>query len=166
MNFLHISRLIFLVCVVFGADPAMATDTLSMDVTLSSIVSEEVTLKFDLKYSGKAPIEIYESDLPWGNYHSVVLVAAKLNSAEVLIPEIAPIDDPGPGRIEIRPGESLSGTIRVDRRFKRFLPTVAKTNLIVFWSYELTPISAPSFQRLSGALVIPKLEQIHINKAN
>ena len=70
------------------------------------------------------------------------------------------IDDPGPTRTTIQPGESLSGNISLVNRFPELNEVLKECDVILFWSYQFLPIDTPPLKRTGGYLLIPEsLEQ-------
>jgi hypothetical protein len=102
-------------------------------------------------------VSVYESDLPWGVRDSLVLVSVCLDGTKSLVPEVDYFDDPSPNRLKLQPGEVLSGSIGLARRFPTLRDCLLRSDALIFWSYQLEPIGSDTpFQRLSGGVLITR----------
>jgi len=63
---------------------------------------------------------------------------------------ITVIKDPGPGIVNIEPGGSVSGDIRLGDEFDHFAETLKKGNIIVLWSYQLETADHIESDRVAG----------------
>jgi hypothetical protein len=118
-----------------------------IDVTLSR--ENPLHLRVTLTSAAANEVKLYRSELPWGNRYSMVFTAAKPNS-EALELEW-PIDDPGPSRITVKAGDTLTGEIDLHRVI-RDLNALKKSDVLLFWGYK-TP-AALHLPRWTGGLVI------------
>lgn len=116
-----------------------------------------IGLTFQLHYTGKQAVSVYTSHLPWGTKDNLVLVSVCLNGPKSLVPPVDYFDDPGPNQLTLQPGEVLTGSIDLERRFPTLRDCLQRSDALVFWSYQLEPISSDApFQRLSGGVLITR----------
>jgi hypothetical protein len=103
------------------------------------------------------PLRIYRNDLPWECRHSLILVAVRAGSGGGILAEDLPVDDPIVGETEVLKSQDLRGTIDLEKRFPSLLRALEQSDVILFWSYQLTPVGKSSLPRQGGWLLIPKL---------
>lgn len=118
----------------------------------------DLGMMIQLTSKSKGPLRIYESDLPWAHWNSLVLTAVKpKRGGEVLKnPRALPIDDPGPRTLVLAPGTTVQGRISLDKRFPDISQEIQRSDILIFWSYQLTPIDAAQLERAGGWFLIPK----------
>jgi hypothetical protein len=133
---------------------------LKVDVQRSA---HEVTLKMRLTHTYERSIHISESDLPWGNPQSMVLLAAKAKGAGESLERMRRIDDPGPAIITWDPGVELKGQVVLNDRFADLSKALQEADVLVFWSYRLQSVDAIAveFERDGGWLSIPRDKETH-----
>jgi hypothetical protein len=129
----------------------------SVEINVQGQSSPEYALHVTLTSKSTEPVTLYEYSLPWKGWYSILLVAVKTDAQGTPIDKSFPIDDPGPARITIEPGETLTGKISLISRFPGFLEALKDWDIIVFWSYQLQPIDAAPLQRVGGYVLFPKL---------
>lgn len=129
-----------------------------MDIHMS-VASEgnngDVALKINLTYFGKQQLKIYKSDLPWGIKSRMILEALCLNGQKTPIPSVEYIDDPSPELVDISPGQTLEGLVKLAPRFPALAGCLTQKDALIFWSYQFAPLSNEPSERLSGGIVIP-----------
>ena len=118
-----------------------------IDVTLSG--ENPLHLRVTLTSAAANEVKLYRSELPWGNRYSMVFTAAKPNSEALEL--VWPIDDPGPSRITVKAGDTLTGEIDLHRVI-RDLNALKKSDILLFWGYK-TP-AVLHLPRWTGGLVI------------
>ena len=131
------------------------SDIVDIPVELQGI--REFNLHVTLTNRSGKPLTIYQHSLPWVGWYSILLTAVKTDALGTVIEKSLIIDDPGPGRITIKPGETLTGKIPLVSRFPDLLNALKERDVIIFWSYQLEAIDAPPFQRTGGYVLLPKL---------
>jgi hypothetical protein len=102
--------------------------------------------------SGK-PLRLWTAGLPWGNTNSIDLVAITTDGR--VLKELYPIDDPGPERLVIAPGQVLSGIYPLDN-FEDLEERRKTSDVIVLWSYRLRLQESDAEGVSSGVLVLGK----------
>jgi hypothetical protein len=119
--------------------------------------SPECSLIVKLTNKSSEPLMVYQHSLPWLGWHSMLLIAVKTDALGTTIDKYSPIDDPGPARITIKPGETLAGKISLIGRFPGFLEALKVRDVVVFWSYQFQPIDAAPSKRVGGYVLFPKV---------
>lgn len=130
---------------------------ISVELDLQGLSSSDYILHVKLTHRSRDILTIYQHSLPWVGWYSILLTAIKTDALGTVIEKSLIIDDPGPVRITIKPGETLTGDIPLIGRFPDLLEALRETDVIIFWSYQLKPVDAPPFQRACGYVVLPKL---------
>jgi hypothetical protein len=108
----------------------------------------------------QAPIDINEVWLPWGHLYTTALVAlfgadpiGPGRTLERLLMEANPVGS----RVTIRPGERRVGDIRLDQQFPDLKAVLARTEVILFWSYvPRYPPTTLEGPRTGGWLLLPR----------
>jgi hypothetical protein len=103
-----------------GINVELDQQHLALHVTVSSRASSVVTF-------GKWK-------LPWGNANSMILVAVTGNKA--YIDRNLFIDDPTPEQVSLKPNESLSGDVSLEKAFTGLDAALKKSDVHLFWAYE------------------------------
>jgi len=123
-------------------------------------IKERHVLRMTATNDTPAPISINEVWLPWGHLYTTALVA--LFAADPIGPgqvldRVLMESDPFGSRIDIRPGESRTGDLRLDQQFPKLKIVLARTDVILFWSYvPRYPSISPDGPRTGGWLVLPR----------
>jgi hypothetical protein len=128
-----------------------------MEVALKSATDEELLLEIKLTNVSKAPITVYRDRLPWRSPNGFSLTAVHTDAAGTILRKTYPLVNPGPGKVTIQVGETLTGNVDLTRRF----PTLQeerklREEVLLFWSYRL--YSAPDLtdgERKGGWVLIP-----------
>jgi len=77
------------------------------------------------------------------------LVVVKLDGDLTRIEEQGYFDDPGPGMVTLRPGDTMSGKISLKNRFPGLEDlSKEKKDAIIFWSYELRSNDGESIESM------------------
>ena len=157
----HATKLLPLVlAVTLPVPPAYGEQPLStspvavvMDVGLQQ---DGKRLELRLTNHGTKALEIYRSALPWGNTYSMVVVGVVLHGTNEVIQAPPLIDDPGPDSILFRPSETLTGSIKLFDRFPKLEDALGKSDVIVFWSYQLETVDGATSQRFNGTVTLKR----------
>lgn len=131
----------------------------SVEIEVQGQSRPEYILGITLTNQSPEPLKIYQHSLPWVGWNSTVLVAVKTDAPGTVLDNLSPIDDPGAAAITIKPGETLTGTIPLTRRFPSFLEALKERDVIVFWSYQFQPIDAAPLKRTGGYVLFSKVSK-------
>ena len=108
-------------------------------------------LRVTLTSGAATTATIYHADLPWGIRDSIIFSAVRPNGEPIDL--IFPTDDPGPGKVSIRPGERLVG--EVDLRYVIDVNVLKNSDVLLFWAYK-SPAALHLPHWTGGLVVIPK----------
>lgn len=131
---------------------------IALQVTSSARRLIRPTLEIAISNSRATSIKLYSADLPWATRHSLLLVAMTNDSQQSRIDEALYVDDPGPGYTVIGPKDTKTGSIDLTRRFPDLSKVRRESEVIIFWSYQAKLVTGEQTRRVSGAVVLPKLE--------
>ena len=153
---LRLSRVIF-ACVAVCLTGATVNGA-QCDVTLHvepAIEDGRHVLHIALTNSCAETLLVYESDLPWGNLDSLMIVIATSRRGSTLPPPLV-LDDPGPTTVALKPGETVRGTVDLDGRFTTLRNVLRAGEVYVFWSFELRDTKSRHFPRQFGGFTIER----------
>jgi hypothetical protein len=106
-------------------------------------------LRVTLTSGSATPVKVNGFDLPWGYRYSMVFAAARPNGPAVEL--MLPVSDPGLNEISVKPGETLTGDIDLQRVIGD-MNALKKSDVLLFWAYK-SPVSL-HIPRWSGGLVV------------
>ena len=100
-------------------------------------------IQFSVSNVSASPITMYTADLPWGGFKSVLIVGS--TRQHETLPAVPPlIDDPGPQKTTIEPGQTLRGEKKLSRHIRGVDTERRKQDVIVLWLYEARDQNAQS----------------------
>jgi len=115
-------------------------------------------LKFTITNTTGSSLKVETSSLPWKMRSSLMLFVAEGGGMggepETMLPQFYPLESPGFGETRIEPGESLTGTVVLNRYFPSLKEVLKESDVVIFWSYRLKPIDSAPFKRVAGSVVI------------
>jgi hypothetical protein len=124
-----------------------------IDIEARAELTPEIQLHVTLTNRSAEKLEIFEHSLPWRGAHSMILAAVETDPAGTPLERTLPIDDPGPGKTSIEPGETQSGEIALGQRFPAFAKTLAQRDILVFWAYRFQPVGQPPLSWSAGHVI-------------
>jgi len=128
---------------------------IAVSVTITTSTPDPKLL-VQLTNRSAAPLTVYKSALPWGNRYSMIIVGVKLTGLNEILSSSPIIDDPGPERVVIRPGETISGEVSLVHRFANLRDVAEKTDILLLWSYQLQTTDKQKSERLGGWVQIQR----------
>lgn len=147
----------------FFTGPVLALDKASpleiaVELSAGNFTDGQPTLKVRLTNQGHEKITIEKSALPWGNRYSITLLAIPQSSHyEQPLSLVFPIDDLLPEDIDIKPGETLNGSIRLDLVFKDIGAVLQQKPLLILWRYRLRTVDGKQLEPLTGSVSLPQI---------
>jgi hypothetical protein len=129
----------------------------SIDISATSEGSSDPRLRIELVNRTGRPLSVYEHSLPWKGWQNLLLIAAKIGPPGVLLKRELPVDDPGPGVVNIAPEETLRGEIALARRFPTIGKALRADDVMVFWSYQFRSTDLAALPRTGGWVLLPKI---------
>jgi hypothetical protein len=112
------------------------------------------SLEFTLKNRGHNTVKTFASSLPWGIQVETILTAVPLVDNANALEQTHFISDPMFDPIEIKPGETLKGKIRLSRRFPGLNSYVAKGPVAVCFLYKFDGLQQGNVDSASGCLLL------------
>jgi hypothetical protein len=141
-----------------SAEEVGHTRSPSVDVAVEAIKGS-LSLKVTITSRTTVPIEIYRSDLPWGSFSSLLLVAATGDRIGAPLDRRNPIDDPGTSRVVLKPGEVLAGDVDLADQFPALPDALKEREVILFWSYRPRLADGGLLPRHGGWLILEATQQ-------
>jgi len=134
---------------------------IALNVEAKKSPDGEVVLDLQLTNKSKKPLVVYESSLPWSGEYGMTLIVLETNLAEgrQLKRGIVRIDDPTTKTRTIAPDETISGEIKLSKRFPELAASVKKSDVEVFWSCKIKTIDKIDVRRVGGWALIEKGEE-------
>ena len=105
-------------------------------------------------------IKLYRSSLPWGNVYSMVIVGVELDGSNETLDSGPIIDDAGPDSVLVQPHATTVGSINLLKRLPRLQEALEKSDVVVFWSYQLKTIDGEVSERTGGSVVLSGLRRL------
>lgn len=139
---------------VLGADNQITST--SMTVSLTKSKTNGIGLHITLKNTRQHSIKIYASNLPWESSSGLTLILVEAHAGDITLPKIVPTVSPIVGEYNIAPDQIMQGDLLLDARFPTLRAVLERTDVIVFWNFELKPTGDSPFSRAGGWLLIPK----------
>lgn len=149
-------RLLLLMLLMLFVTTATAASRCPLHLAASTTTFSPLDVHFSLKYTGKNPVEIWQRALPWASHGSINMQVFEGSRSGKKIEELGYIADPGPDKVTLMPGQAYNGIIHLGARYRDIETAHEQHDLIVVWSYTLTPINGAALPTVSGSLVIKK----------
>jgi len=130
---------------------------IAITIKLSADGNTSPTLAMTLKNVSNRTLRLYKDALPWESRHSIVLILRKTKAGQEILNELLTIDDPLLGEIKLEPNQQLDGVIDLAGRFPTLQAARERTDVLLFWSYQLEPVNEAPEERLGGWLLLPKI---------
>jgi len=127
-------------------------------MTAEIVGGSEPAIKFTVYNRATTLVRLYNAELPWIYVGTLGAVLAP-NSGQPITPNYHG-GFPPTGMVEIPPGKSVSGDIRLGSLFHGFTDIVAKDDCIVYWSYFYPQyevgVKKMDSKLFGGALFVPR----------
>jgi len=94
--------------------------------------------------------------VPWKYSYSLILAAEGTQTLSAEIDKRYPIEDAVSGTVTLAPGESISGLVSLNNRFRSLSEAAAKQDVIVFWSYQAATVDGVKAERCGGWVLIAR----------
>ena len=139
------------------ASSALAGQPLSVEVAAKTRRTAQM-MTFVIKNVSDHVVVLEEWRLPWGQRQSVMVVAAERKSGAPL-KEATQIDDIflSP-KVNLKPGETLSGDIDLSHYVANIGQKLNSTDLVLFWYYNSQGVAGPLGQ-YGGWLILPRMSR-------
>lgn len=154
---MKIEKLLICVMLFFVSCPlwacASGASPVELKVSHDGTGQSDLDINFTMIYHGSKPIEIYESDLPWG---AVSMQVFMNNGRHTEVQRLGYINDPGPDKLTLLPDHVYRSKVNLAAIFRDIGSLLKKNSITVEWSYTLTPIHGNPFPTVSGSFVIDR----------
>ncbi len=163
---MSVKRYIVVLAVMFsalGAAAGKSPATLTMHVTPVVSSDNDVSLRFQLRYTGQDSLEAQASSLPGVQRRFTIALDVQRypdydNPAGrpcANLQDIITIDDPGPGWKSVNSGQEFVEDVRLADLYKGVGDVLGRCELVVNWSYKMYTRDKIRFPRMAGSVVIP-----------
>ena len=116
--------------------------------------SEGWALDFAIRNRGRDAISAFRSSLPWASRDALILVAVTTGPRPECMREIFFVQDPIPDVVRVGHGETIAGRVFLKDRFLGWREALERTDIVVFWSFQLKSSDGPPFERKAGAFIL------------
>jgi hypothetical protein len=150
-----------LICLAFvgTSGGAEMPPSITVHATVETGQSDDLNLKLSITNVSNRSITLFKSDLPWATRHALLVVPVTADQKASRLEEALYVDDPGPGSTTLAPSQELSGRVQLKRRFPGLSAALEHTDVILFWSYQTELSNKEKTNRVSGAVLIPQVQQ-------
>jgi hypothetical protein len=140
-----------------GASTNLANGILQIEAEIVRQSKTNIVLDITVKNVGSQDVLIPDGYLPWDRY-AMTLVLVETDPSSTPLKQELVIADPMPGELrKLKKGESMRGNIDLTDRFPQLSKVLQRTEVIVFWSYQVEGETGTRFERIAGWKLIPKL---------
>lgn len=129
---------------------------LSLKVEPVCAIVGQCSLRLTIENTSDRPLHLYESLLPWKPSGMLIVACESLGSGQTLEP-FRQMDDPDFELVELAPGESATGSIDLNQRFRGFADSSKRAEIAVFWLYRPSG-KALSVEPIIGGVLLPRLK--------
>ena len=151
------------VLVTFLGGGAMAPSTAiaqtkHVEVTVKAV---DTRLSISFKNISHNRISTQQSQLPWGTWYSICLVAIAADVGEgIRLDARTPIDDPVPINVVIEPSRELHGSIDLPARFPKLMQELARNDVVILWYYGFKGSDSEETQAFTGSVILSKRSSV------
>ena len=135
--------------------PASPRPAIASTVKFERLEPGGWVLKVAVTNRSAGSVSIAHDSIPWETRDAIILVAVTADYRQAVLEQSHAIEDPAPGSLDIGAGETIRGTIRLERRFPTLQATLRDRSVIVFWSFKLEMSAGGALDRANGAVVLP-----------
>jgi len=130
----------------------------ALDVRLH--ITEQTNYHLNVTFTNLSPSDLtfFSNFVPVGKF-GITLVLIETDAEGTRLPSGVIGDPPLRPPVNVRAGEHLQGEINLNKRCPKLVSTLEMRDVVVFWTYQPEPRSAPPLERTGGWLTIPKLRE-------
>ncbi|MEA2718378.1 MAG: hypothetical protein QOJ39_242 [Candidatus Eremiobacteraeota bacterium] len=128
-----------------------------IDIEVRGEAAPEPRLFVTLTNQSREDLVTYEHSLPWRSAYAMMVVAVETDPAGTPLERTLPVDDPGPGTVTVKPGETLHGEIPLAPRFPSLSGALAKRDVLAFWAYRFQPVGKQPLPWVAGHVVLERV---------
>jgi hypothetical protein len=150
--------LVLLAWMAISAMPVVASEpALAMEAS-GSIVDGKPMIVFKLTNTTNQSMQISVSQLPWKQRHNIVIAVVSKKSGEPLRPKFRIDDNFESGALRVDAGESMQGTLSLDRYVGGLRELLSKEDVLVFWHYAASGDSSTALGEQGGWFAVSKIQ--------
>ena len=151
------SALLF--CLLQAGVPRSSAPENALTVVAHYSVERGHVLRMTVLNDGTAAVDINEVWLPWGHVYSTLLVAIRptdpFTGSRPLERTIVMANPVGTS-LTLRPGQTMSGDIDLDRQFADLAKALVHSDILLFWSYAPIYTGGRVGERAGGWVQLPQ----------
>jgi hypothetical protein len=150
--------LVVLMSAPFGAsaaDPKCCVP-IKLDVT-PQWTTRGLELAIRLTNTGKKPLRFSKGSGPWVGPEQIRLVAITLPWGEPIVNKEQALLDPHLGLMELAPGKAEHHSVLIENIYPELAAELlkGKTDVVLFWTYQLSTADLTQSERVGGWLSLP-----------
>lgn len=149
--------LVVLICVPFYAsgDPKCCVP-IKLDVSPQWTSEGRLELAIKLTNIGEKPLHFSKGAGPWVGPEQIRLVAIILPWGDPIVNKEQALRDPHLGFMELAPGEAEQHSVLIDDIYPELAAELrkGKTDVVLFWTYQLTTSDSTQSERVGGWLTL------------
>ncbi len=151
--------------VAWGGDSTnQASGILQIEAKILTQPDTNIILEITVKNVAPKDVLIPEGYLPWDRY-AMTLVLVETDPSSTPLKQELVVADPMPGEpLTLKSGEIMRGNIDLTDRFPQLSKVLQRTEVIVFWSYQLEGEPGTKCERIAGWKLIPKRSTIPLRQ--
>lgn len=114
-------------------------------------------LAIKLTNTGEKPLRFSKGAGPWVGAEQIRLVAIKLPWGDPIVNERQALRDPPLGFMELAPGKAEQHSVLIEHLYPELATELrhGKTEIVLFWTYQLTTADSTQSERVGGWLSVP-----------
>jgi hypothetical protein len=140
----------------YAQGPVEITNGVGLDVKLSKTNESLWQLDFVLTNATHQTIHVARASLPWEARTSLILVLVETRGGGISLRESLILESPIPGDVDVGSFRSLSGSVNLNHRFLTLGDVTRRSDVIVFWTYQLRTVDNVAMTRIGGWFLISK----------
>lgn len=123
-------------CLILFFSPELLALEYPLDLKISPAGDAcDIVLKMEIKNNSNKAVTINADSLPWNNnVFGASLILQEIASNKKILDQIYGVES-AMAFINIEPGKTLSGDVRLQGRFPNFSEAIKKYDLALYWNY-------------------------------
>jgi len=119
--------------------------------------AQGLELSIRLTNTAERPLRFSKGSGPWAGPHQIRLVAIKLPFGDPILNKEQALRDPPLGFMELAPGKSEQHSVAIEDIYPELATELrkGKTDVVLFWTYQLTAADSTQSERVGGWVALP-----------
>jgi hypothetical protein len=158
LRFLQVSVLLILYLSFQAHGDTACCVPIRLEVTPKNLAGNRLALSIKLTNTGTESVRFSNGFGPWAGPGQIQLIAIKLPGSEPIPNQLRAMVDPVLGFSEIEPGKALQYDVPVDELYRELALELKrrKSDIVLFWTYQLETANSKRSERVGGWLMLPK----------